>query len=681
MNISSIKFQNIALSLLSLILLASITTYLATSKSRNILIQDSYSQLTTVRDIKKNQIENFFKECIRDIEVLAKSNNLQNITWDLLSVYDDLEVKDDEPFPVEDNYAKEERLPHEVYFQKYLKEYKYSDIYIVGASHGHVLYSAKKSSDYGENLSFGRLKNTPLSYIWKETLKNNRTTFSDMKKYIPEGNAPAMFIGTPIIVNAQVKAVLIFKIDNMSIKKIMQYQKGYKDTQEDYLVGEDKLMRSDSFLDPVNHSLEASFADPSKGSVDTEASHEAIEGKSGTKIVIDYNGNPVLSSYAPINIGKDIKWAILSEIDEAEILKTPNEMRNSIVLSSFIVLVIIIAVSLYLIQKNLIKPIDDFKNRLLSISKNHDLTIKVDENTSLELSQIANGFNMLMCTLKDLIEVSKQSSSENASISHELSATATGVGENVEKSVVVIDDATKKANEIKDEIYRAIKDAKQSKKEILKANKNLDAARVDIVSLSSRVKNSVDLELELSQKMKILSQDANSVKSILEIISDIADQTNLLALNAAIEAARAGEHGRGFAVVADEVRKLAERTQDSLTQINATINVVVHSIVEVSKEMSDNSEDILELSKSAQDVEIKIEDTVTIVEKALKVNDKIVDDFEKTGEDVESIVSQVSKINEISSKNARSVEEIAAAAEHLNSMTDELHGKLEVFRT
>ena len=502
-----------------------------------------------------------------------------------------------------------------------------------------------------------------------------------MKPYAPSNGAPAMFLATPVKIYGELKAVLAFQISDGAINKTMQYRGGYGDSQEDYLVGADKLMRSDSFLDPKGHSLQASFANPSTGSVDTEASNEALAGKTDTKIVTDYNGNSVLSSFSAIDIGKDFKWAIISEIDEAEVLIVPNSIRNSIVIWSIVVLLVMMSISIFTINVNIIRPINKFKETLLNIGDNKNLTLKVDENAPLELSQMAISFNALMTSLKELIETSKQSSSENASISHELSTTALGVGENVEKSVTVVEDATKKAIVIKDEINNSIIDAQDSKKDIIKANENLTEARDDVINLTSQVQVSAELEVELAHKMNTVSQDANEVKSVLEVISDIADQTNLLALNAAIEAARAGEHGRGFAVVADEVRKLAERTQKSLTEINATINVIVQSIGDVSGQMSTNSEDIQKLADMAIEVEKKINLSVQIVDEAVIASDRTVTDFEKTGNDVESIVTQITEINDISLVNARNVEEIAAAADHLNSMTDDLHSKLETFYT
>jgi methyl-accepting chemotaxis protein len=384
-----------------------------------------------------------------------------------------------------------------------------------------------------------------------------------------------------------------------------------------------------------------------------------------------------------INLLRDVELELYKEAKEYIQNEIDTKSTNIITLGISLVIgaILFMTFILYFAKSSISAPLEEFRATLIKISETKDLTIEANENAPLELSHMAQGFNSLIGTIKDLIETSKQGSNENASISHELSTTAMGVGENVEKSVLVIDEATKKANSIKEEIQNAISDAIESKREIIKANDNLDLARGEIVNLTSKVQSSAQLEVELSQRMQTLSHEANEVKNVLEIISDIADQTNLLALNAAIEAARAGEHGRGFAVVADEVRKLAERTQRSLTEINATINVIVQSIMDVSSQMNSNSEDIQKLSENATDVEVKINESVAIVQNAVRASDKTVNDFEKTGRDVEFIVSQVTQINEISSKNARNVEEIAAAAEHLNTMTDELHAKLESFKT
>ncbi|MDF1879826.1 nitrate- and nitrite sensing domain-containing protein [Sulfurimonas sp. MAG313] len=378
------------------------------------------------------------------------------------------------------------------------------------------------------------------------------------------------------------------------------------------------------------------------------------------------------------HVENSIAEILIKDIQDIK-LNSQNAL-NLTLLINLIIFALVLTLG-FLINSNISKNIKTIVMHMQELHATKNLTLVCPVDSQDEIGQITTQLNELILSFHTLVHETKESSNENAAIAHELSTTAMGVGNNVEESVDIIKMATQKADIIKEKITASIADAIASKEDVLKANANLEEARKDIVKLSTEVQNSAEREVELAQRMEVLSTDASQVKEVLTVISDIADQTNLLALNAAIEAARAGEHGRGFAVVADEVRKLAERTQKSLAEINATINIIVQSVTDASGTMSENASEIQKLSLISEEVESKINETVKIVNIAVTVTERTVSDFEETASNVNIVVEKVNEINKLSSKNARNVEEIAAAAEHLNSMTDNLHTQLETFET
>ncbi len=349
---------------------------------------------------------------------------------------------------------------------------------------------------------------------------------------------------------------------------------------------------------------------------------------------------------------------------------------QSIVLS--LILIVIISSGFIVINLiiNSIKNIDSYLEKLANL----DFTTKLEIAGKSEIAVIARNLSKVIDSIKDFISEAKNSSNENASISYELSTTSGVVGKKVEDVIQIVNNANEKAKKIAEDIKSSIANANSCHKNTARANENLTEATKEIMRLTSDVQRTATIEVELAERINQLNAEAEQVKSVLGVIADIAEQTNLLALNAAIEAARAGEHGRGFAVVADEVRKLAERTQKSLVETQSTINVIMQSIMEASSQMNKNSEHIQNLADISSAVESRINETLTIMNEAALGNKQTVGDYQVTCDLVNTISTEIGNANEMVASNARSVEEIAAAAEHLSNMAEILNRKMEQFK-
>ena len=460
-------------------------------------------------------------------------------------------------------------------FKNWMEQFRtdnaYEDILIiVGKSQGFLVYSFRGTEGIPESLESDLLKNTSLARLWDRVRETKAPVFVDFSRVGEPLNCVGAFLGAPVFSENQFCGVLVVQIGTGRLDSLLQSTGWIGKTGDAFLVGNDGFLRST-----------ARSSDNSVLTVNVEngATRAAFQGEKGTGLLEDASGKPALYCWSGAALTKmpfleaDFDWAVITKIDEAEAFHRLAVLRQEVVIISA-VLGILAALAGFFLARRLVRPITAMASIATNVSQGNLREEVPHYGRSDEIQTLEDAFRLMTQNLRNQtsmvlegVKVLNDASSEILSIVGNVASSTDATAARVSENSTAVEELRQAAKIVSGKGKEVATISNRASEVTARGKTAVD----DTVTGMAQVKDQMQAIEEIVTR---LSDQSKTIQTIVHKVEDVADQSNLLAVNASIEAARAGDSGKGFSVVAHEIKLMADQSRKSTAEIKATLGDV-----------------------------------------------------------------------------------------------------------